>query len=1554
MIDGSSPTPTGDIDRENPWPGLSSFTEATQGFFFGRDRETDELSRLVRRETLTVLFGQSGLGKSSLLQAGLFPILRESDHLPLYLRLDHSSPIGNRQSEIGNAGAAPLAEQVKSALNDAFATAKADAPRLGPEESLWEYFHRKDVDIWSAKNRLLTPVLAFDQFEEMFTLGRADEPRRERSRAFLTELADLVENRAPAALKAQFENGTADPARYNFDKPSCRVILSLREDFLPDLEGLKQELPALIHNRLRLKRLNGAQALEAVTRPAPHLLAEGVGEKIVEFVSGARGGSAERLLEMEVEPALLSVICRELNERRRTLGQAQITPDLVSGNRREILNDFYERSVADLPEAMRIFVEDHLLTKSGFRDNLALETALEYRGVTRPLVDILVARRLLRVEERAGIQRVELTHDVLADVVRASRDSRQQRLAVADAGRRTRRMRYAIAGLVAAVVALSVGAVFGIRAQRRAADQAARVDLATGSRLLDEGKVGDGLAYLVSAAQRDHATGVAATRILTTLTSHNFSLPVGAALRLPSPAGVVRFMAGGRSALILSEDGSLRLIDVAGWKIVREYRFDHKIDDAGLRIAKDNPDLFAVALVNGTIVVCDTATGRVRFAPIVPPARVDSLNRQRQNEKPAWLPNFALSPDGRWLRTINDSWAVFDAATGAERSAGDLFHVTMDYDPVSTPFSPDGTRLVISNSQEASRNAAGEISTTNTSIQLRSVPDGKLVAAFPGDSRIYGNYGQGTMFSADGKRLLILGWLPSAAGPALPAAYVRDLDALALVGPPIPFSKQRFNQIWLTPDGKRIVIASDDRTTNVYDVATGQPAFPALRHNGPVSLAGISDDSTILATVSVDGLCRLWNLRTGNLAVESTYRQDRPSPAALSPDGQTLLITTASGLVHRMQITLGAAASLELPRPVGLSPLVQFAAKPPARLLWFEPWRARMLDIVSGRWTEGGFDLPFPVGTSAAALVLGPTEDTLHPGDAIVARRPQGAPRAWLMGENGVSQNVGFADSVPANAVFVLSANGKYGAAPIEATAPTEPRGLGIWDLHTGRRVATIGGLAFPTGNQSLFLNLSGFSPDNQRIAAYEPRTDGASEGIRVYEIGGAKLLFKVTAEEKAPFSAARFSPDGTHLLTGNAWGNVQVWDGKTGKLLQSNQAHAFTVSRFVFSGDGRLYASLSQDGTVQVWDSATDKPVGAALVHGDAVIRASFSPDNKRIATAAISGSARIWDVRSGLPVSDPLDHNGAPVTLADYSPDGRFMMTFAGAGTTSPAQRVWAAPPTGRVGRAPEWLLQLATICAGRRLNEEGKLVSAADEFDRFDELRRKIATLPSDDPYAEWARWFLSDSLTRPIAPGFTITPVEAKKLTDEMSAPDPLIAWTARDNALLLANKVGSEPLERQMVAWSLQRDGEGGFLHADHLIKLAQTLLVVGKFEEAESLARSSLALREKLNFGGGIMSARATIGAALVGQKRYAEAEPLLVEGCEFFKQSGATGGLADLPGIQAQHRVDSLVQLYEATGRPEKAAQWKQWSPRSAGAPASATPATTPPPAAPTTAPKP
>src|SRR5262245_3582549 len=79
-------------NADNPWPGLRSYDEEERDYFYGRPRETEELLRLVKRDTLTVFFGISGIGKSSLLKAGLFPRLRAEGFHPVHIRLDFADP----------------------------------------------------------------------------------------------------------------------------------------------------------------------------------------------------------------------------------------------------------------------------------------------------------------------------------------------------------------------------------------------------------------------------------------------------------------------------------------------------------------------------------------------------------------------------------------------------------------------------------------------------------------------------------------------------------------------------------------------------------------------------------------------------------------------------------------------------------------------------------------------------------------------------------------------------------------------------------------------------------------------------------------------------------------------------------------------------------------------------------------------------------------------------------------------------------------------------------------------------------------------------------------------------------------------------------------------------------------------------------------------------------------------------------------------------------------------------------------------------------------------
>src|SRR5512134_3697343 len=78
------------VDPQHPWPGLASFTEETRAYFHGREDEVNELARRVQRKLLTILFGQSGLGKTSILRAGIVPRLRREGLCPVYVRIDYA------------------------------------------------------------------------------------------------------------------------------------------------------------------------------------------------------------------------------------------------------------------------------------------------------------------------------------------------------------------------------------------------------------------------------------------------------------------------------------------------------------------------------------------------------------------------------------------------------------------------------------------------------------------------------------------------------------------------------------------------------------------------------------------------------------------------------------------------------------------------------------------------------------------------------------------------------------------------------------------------------------------------------------------------------------------------------------------------------------------------------------------------------------------------------------------------------------------------------------------------------------------------------------------------------------------------------------------------------------------------------------------------------------------------------------------------------------------------------------------------------------------------
>ncbi len=256
---------------------------------------------------------------------------------------------------------------------------------------------------------------------------------------------------------------------YHFDRQDYRIVIALREDFLAQLDSIRERAPLIGRSRLRLRRMSGRQGFDAVTKPAPGLIAPEVAEEILRFVGRvnpedafgpAAGDTSDGL---EVEPALLSLVCRELNERRLALELDRITPDLLAGNRDSIIQSFYDTTLADQKPAVRQFIEDELLSESGFRESVSLERArhaLAAADVPPDALNTLVSRRLLRIEERLDVARVEIIHDVLTAVIRASRDNRRSREAQADAAKREaasrrRLMSYALIGVIVVAAMIS-------------------------------------------------------------------------------------------------------------------------------------------------------------------------------------------------------------------------------------------------------------------------------------------------------------------------------------------------------------------------------------------------------------------------------------------------------------------------------------------------------------------------------------------------------------------------------------------------------------------------------------------------------------------------------------------------------------------------------------------------------------------------------------------------------------------------------------------------------------------------------------------------------------------------------------------------------------------------------------------------------------------------------------------------------------------------------------------------------------------------------------------
>jgi WD40 repeat protein len=430
----------------SPYKGLARYEEADAALFFGRDSDAELVVANVLASRLTLLFGASGVGKSSLLHAGVAPRLREAGDVAAVLFSDwRGDP------------AASLAAAIRAAGG-----LEPDDGGLGTAIAAFAGATGADL------------VVVLDQFEEYFVYHPAGDD------AFARELPRAVTD---AGLPVSF-------------------LISIREDALARLERFKGSIPGLFETYLRLDRLDREAAREAIVAPlarraasdpedavtAEPALVERVLDEVevgrLAFASAGAGTlDGGRPGTGGIETPYLQLVLVRLWEEERGAGSDTLrlaTLERLGGAER-IVRTHLDHALAGLSadeQATAAAIFRFLVTPSGTKIALGAGDLAEFAGQPPTAIEP-VLRRLAegdaRVLRPAGEDAFEIYHDVLAPAVLdwRGRYLHAQELAVLE-HRRRRRWRLALVALALAILAGITGGLTIWRVQADRTDAAQR------------------------------------------------------------------------------------------------------------------------------------------------------------------------------------------------------------------------------------------------------------------------------------------------------------------------------------------------------------------------------------------------------------------------------------------------------------------------------------------------------------------------------------------------------------------------------------------------------------------------------------------------------------------------------------------------------------------------------------------------------------------------------------------------------------------------------------------------------------------------------------------------------------------------------------------------------------------------------------------------------------------------------------------------------------------------------------------------------------------------
>ena len=397
----------------NPWKGLDSYNYSDNSIFYGRSKETEALVDIIINNRFTILYGPSGVGKSSLLNAGICPRLSENN----YFVVDVSMRLLDLESEVS------ISSQILSQIKECARENDVDITPLSKkepiedyEDSLWYFFHTNEF--WSAKNELLIPLVIIDQFEDIFK----DENRNDIPQSFFSNLDDLSNVVPPLSIRDKIKD--IEDFRYN-QSSDFRFVFSLREDYLPRLDDYVYSIniPELRKSRYGITLMNSDQAREVILGPGEGIVSETVADKIISILSAQ---SSQNRFSHKIEPFLLSLFMYRIYIEMSNRQLPSISEDLINKIGADVVNDYYVESMKKVSSRAMKYLEDVLLTPKGHRDSISYDKLMESGKVTEGELKSLLSARIIKKNTVNNVDRFEFTHDILSQYAQKNKEQRKQ------------------------------------------------------------------------------------------------------------------------------------------------------------------------------------------------------------------------------------------------------------------------------------------------------------------------------------------------------------------------------------------------------------------------------------------------------------------------------------------------------------------------------------------------------------------------------------------------------------------------------------------------------------------------------------------------------------------------------------------------------------------------------------------------------------------------------------------------------------------------------------------------------------------------------------------------------------------------------------------------------------------------------------------------------------------------------------------------------------------------------------------------------------------------